>query len=80
MVQEYPACGGELDTTSIPQKVRRTNFMLKIADLAAQRGLSDMQHLFCRKLEASRFGDSYKVTKMPEFQMPPLPRKHSPSA
>ena len=37
-----------------------------------------MQLLFRRKLEASRFGDCDKLTKMPEFQMSPLHKKHTP--
>jgi hypothetical protein len=37
-----------------------------------------VQFRFRRKLQASCLGNRDKVAKMPQFQMPPLPGKHTP--
>src|SRR5580704_1134297 len=67
MIQKDSARGREFDATRVPQKKRRADFPLEIADLAAQGGLGGMQSLFRRKLETSGFGDRDEITKMPEF-------------
>ncbi len=65
MVKKYPACRGEFNTASTPYQEWRTKFVLKIANLAAQRGLTCVQLFLRRKLKASCFGDSHEVTNMP---------------
>jgi hypothetical protein len=78
VVQKHSAGGRQFDALRSSYKKWRTYLILKVPNLATQRGLCCMQLLFRRKLEASRFCNSDKVTKMPEFQISPLPKKHTP--
>src|SRR3984885_10998174 len=80
VVKKYSACGRQLNAFCSSYKKWRTHLILEVANLAAQRWLRCMQPPFCGKLEASCFGNRDKVTKMPEFQVPPLLKKHNPSA
>jgi hypothetical protein len=62
VVQECPACWSYFDTAGAPGKKGRTDLMLEIADLPAQRWLSGVQFFFGRKFEAPCFGHGHKVS------------------
>src|ERR1700744_4433781 len=77
VIEEDPACGGELNTFGSSDKKLSAYFLFEIADLAAEGWLRDVQFLFCRELEAAGVGDGDEVSKMSELHPVPLLRKHN---
>ena len=78
MVQKHSPRRRQFHAPCSSYEKRRAHFIFEIPNLATQRWLRDMQRLFRSQFEAPRFGNSHKVTKMPELQKSPLPKKHTP--
>ena len=67
MVKESTSSSGQLDAADAAHYQLRTNLFLKSADLSTERRLRLVQPFLGGECQASFFGDSNEVAKVPQF-------------
>ena len=70
MVEKGAAGFGQFDASDAADEKSDADFLLEVADLAAERGLSRVKPLLGGELHALRLGDRDEIAKMPKLHQP----------
>ena len=69
VIEERPSRSGEFDAAGATRQELRADFVLQIADLAAERRLRRVQPAFGRDGEAALLGHRHEIPKMAQLHI-----------